>query len=60
VSTFTDRVAVLHLGRLVVHGQPMAALAPRVVRDVFAMDFFPVMNPPTARALLVFDTPARS
>ncbi|WEX85736.1 ABC transporter ATP-binding protein [Sinorhizobium garamanticum] len=58
VSPFADRVAVMQGGRLVAHDAPAAALDPKIVRNVFAMDCFPFTNPETGRSLLVFDTPA--
>lgn len=58
VSPFADRVAVLQGGRLVALDRPATALGRGIVREVFAMDCFPVTNPTTGRPLLVFDTPA--
>ncbi|ALN71402.1 ABC transporter ATP-binding protein [Aureimonas sp. AU20] len=60
VTPFADRVAVLQGGRVVARGAPAEALSAPIVREVFAMDCFPFINPATGRPLLVFDTPAHA
>ncbi len=57
VAPFADRVAVLDGGRLVALGTPAEALAPPIVRAVFAMDCFTAINPVTGRETLVLDAP---
>lgn len=57
ITAFADQVAVLASGRLVVHGDTSAALHPDIVRSVFNMDCFRVVNPITGRDHIVFDTP---
>ena len=57
VAPFADRVAVLDRGRLVALAPPAEALAPSIVRAVFAMDSFTATPPGSGRGVLVFHAP---
>ena len=58
IAAFADRVAVMASGCLVAHASPAEALSPAIVRSVFDMECFPVVNPATGRNFIVFDTPS--
>ncbi len=58
IAAFADRVAIMAGGRLIAHADPITALSPAIVRAVFDMDCFPVLNPATGRRLIAFDTPS--
>lgn len=58
VSRFADRVAVLQEGCLIICAETRQALAPNIIRSVFAMESFPAISPFSGHSVLVLDSPA--